>query len=279
MKTLFYLLVFLCLAPAATWAQGVGLGIGTPNSSAMLDVTSTSKGVLIPRMSTDQRGKIASPANGLMVYDTDSKGFWYYNGATWQAMGGAAGASKTRTIYVPARAMSYSGTDGITPNRWGITLTSTSSTEPSVVVPRPLDWDDSQPFSLTLYFSAPSISNSGVVSWRMGAGGNLTDRTTVSNGWDSLDYYTTEDGAPVTLLASGNYASISKSQTWTAKYSNTYKTWYFGTGNVTVANSFDNDTNPLWHFNFQRGRNLSGNPEGYNGDLTINGLLITYTTK
>ena len=277
MKNFLYLLFLLGLAPAAAWAQGVGLGIGTPASSALLDVTSTSKGVLIPRMSTDQRGKIASPANGLLVYDTDTKGFWYYNGAAWQAMGGAAGASKTRTVYVPASAMSYSGTNGIAPDRWGLTLTSASSVAPGALVPRPTDWDDSQPFTVTLYFSAPLITASDkVVSWRMSTGGTQPNGT--ANGWDSYDFTVSEDGASVSYPGS-NYTSIAKSQTWTPKYSSQYNTWYFGSGAPTTANRFDNDHNALWHFQFQRGYKFQTSPETYTGDLTLNGLLITYTAK
>jgi hypothetical protein len=54
----------------------------------MLDVVSTNKGVLIPRMTAAQRGAITSPAEGLLVYQTNAlagapKGFWYYDG-TWR---------------------------------------------------------------------------------------------------------------------------------------------------------------------------------------------------
>jgi hypothetical protein len=52
-------------------------------SSAMLDVMSTNKGMLVPRLTTAQRTGITSPATGLMVYDTEVKSFMYYNGLTW----------------------------------------------------------------------------------------------------------------------------------------------------------------------------------------------------
>ncbi|MCF8298785.1 MAG: tail fiber domain-containing protein [Saprospiraceae bacterium] len=51
----------------------------TAASSAMLDVKSTSKGVLIPRMTTAQRTAISSPANGLLVYDETTLSFWFYD--------------------------------------------------------------------------------------------------------------------------------------------------------------------------------------------------------
>lgn len=52
----------------------------------MLDITSTTKGLLIPRMTTTNRTAITSPATGLTVYDTDLNLFYYYNGSTWTAI-------------------------------------------------------------------------------------------------------------------------------------------------------------------------------------------------
>ena len=68
----------------------------TPHASAMLDVSVTGtskKGVLIPRMTQAEVTAIASPATGLLVYQTDgSTGFYYYNGASWtQLSAGATG--------------------------------------------------------------------------------------------------------------------------------------------------------------------------------------------
>ena len=62
-------------------AQSVGIGTTSPNSSALLDVNSTDKGMLIPRMTSTQRVSIASPAKGLLVYQTQApEGFYYNNG-------------------------------------------------------------------------------------------------------------------------------------------------------------------------------------------------------
>jgi len=55
----------------------------SPDQSAMLDVKSTSKGVLIPRMTSSQRNSISSPAIGLLVFDTSTKSFWFYNSTAW----------------------------------------------------------------------------------------------------------------------------------------------------------------------------------------------------
>jgi hypothetical protein len=54
------------------------------NSSAILDIKSTTKGLLTPRMTQAQRDLITSPASGLMIYQTDNTaGFYYYNGTAW----------------------------------------------------------------------------------------------------------------------------------------------------------------------------------------------------
>lgn len=55
-----------------------------PDASAMLDVTSTDKGILIPRMTAAQRDAIVTPATGLLIFNTESSLFEFYNGAAWQ---------------------------------------------------------------------------------------------------------------------------------------------------------------------------------------------------
>jgi uncharacterized protein (TIGR02145 family) len=65
-------------------AQNVGIGSTTPATSAQLDVNSTSKGFLAPRMTAAQRTAISSPANALLVYQTDyPSGFYFFKGGAW----------------------------------------------------------------------------------------------------------------------------------------------------------------------------------------------------
>ena len=68
------------------FAQNVGIGTTTPHSSAMLHINSTDKGILIPVMNSTQRQAIASPAGGLMVYDSSTKSFWFFNGLAWDEL-------------------------------------------------------------------------------------------------------------------------------------------------------------------------------------------------
>src|SRR6186713_2664937 len=75
------LLICLLLATVGTQAQ-VGIGTTTPDPSAQLDITSTAKGLLVPRMLSSQRTAITSPAIGLIVFQTDETAGFYYNAGT-----------------------------------------------------------------------------------------------------------------------------------------------------------------------------------------------------
>ncbi len=80
MKRLFgFMAIFLITINL--WGQGVAISNSnsTPDNSAILDLQSTNKGFLIPRMTQSQRNSISNPANGLMVYQTDGDaGFYIY---------------------------------------------------------------------------------------------------------------------------------------------------------------------------------------------------------
>lgn len=63
----------------------VSIGVATPHTSALLDLTSTTRGLLAPRMTAAQRTALSSPAAGLLVYQTNGSapGLWHYNGTEW----------------------------------------------------------------------------------------------------------------------------------------------------------------------------------------------------
>lgn len=88
MKYLFVILSFSC-SNVATAQNNIGIGTTTPNSSALLDVSSSNKGLLIPRMTTVQRNAInpAASARALMVFDTDSSAFFFWTGTIWSKLG------------------------------------------------------------------------------------------------------------------------------------------------------------------------------------------------
>ncbi|MCO5280647.1 MAG: hypothetical protein M9931_06270 [Chitinophagales bacterium] len=77
----------LCIFSFLSHAQNnIGIGTSTPNPTAVLDVNANDKGVLIPRLTTAQRNSIATPATGLLVFDTDLNCFFFHDGTTWASL-------------------------------------------------------------------------------------------------------------------------------------------------------------------------------------------------
>jgi len=82
---LFFVIFIFSLA---VWDLNAQVAINTdgltPDNSAMLDVKSSDKGVLVPRLTTSQRISLGvTAAEGLFIYDTDTKSFWYHDGSSW----------------------------------------------------------------------------------------------------------------------------------------------------------------------------------------------------
>jgi hypothetical protein len=89
--TLFCLFVFYAETNAQTntfpSSGAAGIGTTAPNASSLLEIRSTSKGLLIPRMTQTQRNAIKTPATGLLIYQSDhTSGFYYYSGTAWTAV-------------------------------------------------------------------------------------------------------------------------------------------------------------------------------------------------
>jgi hypothetical protein len=100
----------LLLTSSGLQAQkNVGIGTNSPDPSALLDLSSNEKGMLVPRMSTSLRLNITAPATGLLVYDSDLSLFYFYDGSQWKAItAGAAGPTG------PTGVQGVTGADGIT---------------------------------------------------------------------------------------------------------------------------------------------------------------------
>jgi hypothetical protein len=97
MKKILIVFMLVTLPALSVLSQNnIGIGTTTPNASAQLDVSSTSKGLLIPRMTAVQRLAInpAANAKALMVFDTDSSAFFFWTGTMWSKMGGGGGTSQ-----------------------------------------------------------------------------------------------------------------------------------------------------------------------------------------
>lgn len=84
-----YLACYLLYSKTALYAQNsVGIGTTTPHVSAILDVSGTNGGLLVPRMTEAQRNAILSPQAALLIYQTNgNSGFYFFNGQQWQQVG------------------------------------------------------------------------------------------------------------------------------------------------------------------------------------------------
>jgi hypothetical protein len=140
MKT-FYLFFALVLVSAISFAQNVGINTdgSTPHSSAMLDVKSTNSGILIPRMTEAQKNAIGSPAEGLLIYQTDgTSGFYYRNGSSVWTLIGTGSGSESDPVFTASPAKDITNTNITNWNTaygWGNHasagyLTSLSETDP-----------------------------------------------------------------------------------------------------------------------------------------------------
>ena len=95
----FLTLLAVVLLTATTYAQ-VGINNENPDASAALDITSTTGGLLVPRMTETQRDAIIPAATGLMIYQTDGTvGFYYYNGSSWAEVAATSKTYAVNTFY------------------------------------------------------------------------------------------------------------------------------------------------------------------------------------
>lgn len=92
-KILTLALAFGCGAAFAQKADNVGIGTSKPDPSAILDLNSNSKGLLLPRMSEAQRNAIKNPAAGLIIFQTDQVvGTYTFDGTAWQPSSARVGS-------------------------------------------------------------------------------------------------------------------------------------------------------------------------------------------
>jgi hypothetical protein len=130
--------IFGCHTLAAQ--NNLGIGTASPSASAKLDVSSTTQGLLMPRMTQSERDAISSPATGLMIFQTNNTpGFYYYTGSAWQAVS-SSGSSSGADIYGNGAAGALTVTVGNT-----------------------VDWSASPPSDLNFQFSSITIAGTLIV--------------------------------------------------------------------------------------------------------------------
>lgn len=158
----------LALGVTSLYAQkdNVGIGTTTPDQSAILDIQSTTKGFLTPRLTLDQRNLIPAPATGLLVYQTDFlSGFYYYDGKGWNPL-------------TENEAKSVAGTDG----DW--TIIGNSGTNPSSNF---IGTTDNQSLAFRVNNSAAGlIGNDGRTFLGLSAGLSSTGTYNVGIGFQAL---------------------------------------------------------------------------------------------
>ena len=89
------------LNSSAIYNNGGSIGIGTttPAITSAIDISSTTKGLLLPRMLAAQRTAILLPSTGLIVYQTDGiAGFYYFDGVAWVQLSVVSSSSSPAAI-------------------------------------------------------------------------------------------------------------------------------------------------------------------------------------
>jgi hypothetical protein len=219
-KISLFLFTTLWLSVLAVKAQNVGIGTNNPNPSAMLEVSSTDKGMLTPRMTTAQRIALPIPANGLLVYDIDSTCFAYHVGGTWYFLKGTIKANNDTKIFTTQKDSSIVGNFTFTTNVGSI-LPPINTLPGNVPILGIVDDANSAAYALPFTFtfdSKPythiSATSNGFVKLLPNASGtilgsaflndlNLTNNIPIlAPWWDDLNMISPDGG--VWLLTEGN---------------------------------------------------------------------------
>jgi hypothetical protein len=85
-KKVFFTIASCMLFSIFATAQSMGINTSAPHGSAILDIKSNAKGLLIPRMNSAQRNAVTSPAAGLLVFDLDKSTIYFFDGQKWLPM-------------------------------------------------------------------------------------------------------------------------------------------------------------------------------------------------
>jgi len=140
-----------------------------PKQNAILDVQSSEKGILIPRMKTSQRVAISTPSIGLLVFDTDTKSFWFYNDTEWVDVSAVAPDADW-----------LDDTNGIYNDMDNVAIGTTPSTDDNLLVRRDLGDFGAGKASIRAVRIGGSNANNGGTSW------NLSDNDAAIHGYGGL---------------------------------------------------------------------------------------------
>lgn len=187
--------------------MGVSETAITPDASSILELKSTSKGFLAPRMTATQRAAISSPATGLIVYQTDgTTGFYFYDGSAWALLGKqitfSTGLTNTSNTVTVNTTQNISKLSNLTTN--GIVTTSSSDGTLGVTSTLPVANGGTGVSTTTAY----GVLTGGTTATGafQNAGAGTSGQVLTSNGASALPSFQAM-GALVGLkvLTSGNY--------------------------------------------------------------------------
>jgi len=285
MKTSLLFVTTICiLSSHINGYSQLGVGTSTPHASAQLDVSSTSKGVLVTKMTQAQRTAITSPAVGLLVYQTDGTAGFYYNAGT------EASPSWIRISTVATIDDLSDGKSGGTNFSGSLLLgheqtgTLNSATDNTGIGISALQAVTSGTSNVAIGKSALSSNTSGAINVAVGASALATNTTGVDNvgiGGTAL-YSNTTGGANIAIgvntLRSNTTASHNTAVGYHALYQNITGTRNSAFGSRAMFSSTGSDNNAFGeqslYSNTGAGNNAFGNGALYGSTSGGNNTAI-----
>ncbi len=162
-----------------------GVGTITPNASAIVELQSTTQGLLAPRMTKVQRDAIVAPVTGLLIYQTNSTpGFYYFTGSSWAAISSKGANTNLSNLSVGGTSINQN----LTPNV-NNTLDLGSSS---------LNWNELYVNAVKFMDGTTQISAGGGATYTAGTGiniaGSVITNTGDTNGADDITTATNHTG-------------------------------------------------------------------------------------
>ena len=173
--TLTIIFVFI-LSAGMTKAQNISISdvSHTADASAVLDVYSTSSGMLMPRLTTAARTGMASPATGLTVFDTGTGSYWYYDGSAWKEVSYGKLWSKSGTFTYLSNMLDFVGMGTASPTTNLNVFEANTDVVPAIKIEQTGMGDASQEFSVATASYAAGIDNDDNDNFKISSTSSLT---------------------------------------------------------------------------------------------------------